>query len=187
MSAEQILGLATGLVFGFLLQRGGLIRFEKQVGMLLLRDFTVLKFMLSAIVVGMVGIILLSHIGLISLAHRPLNMGSLIVGGSLFGIGWALTGLCPGTSMGALGEGRLHALFSIGGMLAGAMLFSRSFDFLQGTVMTWGNLGSLWCCRRNRHHKPGRHARSCRSLCAVPAPPRKTRNVIDKRASMRYN
>jgi uncharacterized membrane protein YedE/YeeE len=143
MTTEQILGLATGIAFGFLLQRGGVIRFEKQVGLLLLKDMTVLRFMLSAIVVGMVGIITLSHLGILSPSHRPMNVGAIVLGGSLFGIGWAFTGLCPGTSMGALGEGRLHAIFTIAGMLAGAMLFSRTYDFLQSTVLAWSDFGRI--------------------------------------------
>ena len=143
MSTEQVIGLVTGLLFGFLLQRGGLVRFEKQVGMLLLKDMTVLKFMLSAISVGMIGIITLSHFEVLSLSHRPMNVGAIVLGGSLFGIGWALTGLCPGTSMGALGEGRLHAIFTIAGMLVGAMLFSRSYGFLQNTVLTWADFGRI--------------------------------------------
>ncbi|MCL1990790.1 MAG: YeeE/YedE family protein [Defluviitaleaceae bacterium] len=143
MSIEQMLGLATGIVFGFIIQRGGLIRFEKQVGMLLLKDMSVLKFMLTSISVGMVGIVVLSHFNVLNLAHRPMNVGAILIGAALFGVGWALTGLCPGTSMGALGEGRFHAIFAIGGMLVGGMLFSRSFDFLQRTVLTWGNLGNI--------------------------------------------
>jgi uncharacterized membrane protein YedE/YeeE len=135
--------LATGIFFGFLLQRGGLVRFEKQVGMLLFKDFTVLKFMMTAICVGMIGIISLGYLGVLDIGHRPMNVGILVIGGSLFGIGWALTGLCPGTALGALGEGRLHAGFAIIGMLVGAMIFSRSFDFLQRTVFTWADFGRV--------------------------------------------
>ena len=140
---EQILGISTGIIFGFLLQRGGLVRYEKQVGMLLFKDMTVLKFMLSAISVGMIGIIILSHLDIISLSHRPMNVGGVLIGGALFGLGWAFSGLCPGTSLGALGEGRVHALFTIAGMLVGGMLFSRSYDFLQRTVLSWANFGRI--------------------------------------------
>jgi hypothetical protein len=143
MTIELILGLATGVIFGFLLQRGGLIRFEKQIGMLLLKDFTVLKFMLTSISVGMIGIIALSYFGILDLAHRPMNVGPVVIGASIFGVGWALTGLCPGTAMGALGEGRLHAGFAIIGMLVGGMIFNRSFNFLQSTVYTWANFGRI--------------------------------------------
>ena len=143
MSVEHILGLVTGILFGVLIQRGGLVRFEKQVGMLLLKDFTVLKFMLSAIAVGMFGFVILSHFDLITLNHRSMNVGAIIVGGSLFGLGWSLTGLCPGTSLGALGEGRFHAIFTIIGMLVGAMIFNRSYDFLQRTVLSWADFGRI--------------------------------------------
>ena len=138
-----ILGLATGIIFGVLIQQGSLVRFEKQINMLLLKDMTVLKFMLTTISVGMVGIIVLGHFEIIALNHRPLNLGALIIGSSIFGIGWAFTGLCPGTSLGALGEGRIHAIFAIAGMIVGAMIFNRSFDFLRDTVMTWVDFGSV--------------------------------------------
>ena len=140
---EQILGISTGIIFGFLLQKGGLIRYEKQVGMLLFKDMTVLKFMLSAISVGMIGVLILSHFDIIALNHRPMNIGGILIGGGLFGLGWALTGLCPGTSLGALGEGRIHALFTIAGMFAGGILFSRSYDFLQRTVLNWIDFGRI--------------------------------------------
>ncbi|MBT7167148.1 MAG: YeeE/YedE family protein, partial [Victivallales bacterium] len=61
---EQILGLITGVLFGVLLQQGRILRFEKQVGALLFRDMTIFKFMLSAVIVGMIGIHALAALGL---------------------------------------------------------------------------------------------------------------------------
>ncbi|HQH27481.1 MAG TPA: YeeE/YedE family protein, partial [Oligoflexia bacterium] len=72
MSTEQMLGLGTGIIFGFLLQKGRVLRFEKQIGAMLLKDMTIFKFMLSAILVGMVGILVLSQAGTISLSHKPM-------------------------------------------------------------------------------------------------------------------
>ena len=106
---EQVTGLITGIVFGFLLQKGRVVRFEKQIGALLLKDMTILKFMLSAILVGMVGIFILNGAGAISLSHKSMNLGAVVIGGALFGAGWAVMGFCPGTSVAALGEGRIHA------------------------------------------------------------------------------
>ena len=57
MSTEQILGLITGLAFGFLLQRGRVLRYDKQVAAMLFKDMAIFKFMLSAIVIGMFGIL----------------------------------------------------------------------------------------------------------------------------------
>ncbi|HHO48442.1 MAG TPA: YeeE/YedE family protein [Desulfobacteraceae bacterium] len=143
MGTEQWLGLVTGILFGFLLQKGRVLRFDKQVGALLLRDMTILKFMLSAILVGMVGILLLADLKIITLSHKPMNVGAVVIGGALFGCGWAIMGFCPGTSVGALGEGRWHALFAIFGMIAGAALYAELYPFLLSTVHAWKDLGKV--------------------------------------------
>jgi uncharacterized membrane protein YedE/YeeE len=140
---EQILGLITGVVFGFFLQKGRVARFEKQVGALLIRDMTIFKFMLSAIMVGMVGVYILAGAGIISLSHKPMNVGAIVIGGALFGVGWAMMGFCPGTSVAALGEGRIHAIYAIAGMIAGAAVFARLFPVLKETVMAWKNFGKI--------------------------------------------
>ena len=56
MNAEMIYGLVTGVFFGFLLQKGRVVRYDKQIGALRFQDMTIVKFMMSAIIVGMVGI-----------------------------------------------------------------------------------------------------------------------------------
>jgi len=143
MSTEQLLGLITGAVFGFLLQKGRVLRFDKQLGALLLKDMTIFKFMLSSILVGMVGITLLSNAGIITLSHKPMNVGAVVLGGALFGAGWAIMGFCPGTSVGALGEGRWHAIFAIAGMLAGAAIYAELYPVFKSTVLAWADLGKI--------------------------------------------
>jgi len=143
MSIEQWLGLITGIAFGFLLQKGRVLRFDKQVGALLLKDMTIFKFMLSAIMVGMVGILFLADQGIITLSHKTMNVGAIVIGGALFGAGWAIMGFCPGTSVGALGEGRWHALFAILGMIAGAALFAELYPFFTSTVYAWKDFGKI--------------------------------------------
>jgi len=143
MSIDQILGLITGVLFGFLLQKGRVLRFEKQVGAMLLKDMTILKFMLSAILVGMVGIQFLASTGIIALSHKAMNLGAVLVGGALFGGGWAVMGFCPGTSIGALGEGRWHAVFAIAGMVIGAALYAEFFPFIKSTVLAWKDFGKI--------------------------------------------
>lgn len=140
---EQILGLITGIFFGFLLQKGRVLRFEKQISALLFRDMTIVKFMLSAIITGMIGFYLLRDFGIIVLKHKTMNLGAVTLGGALFGTGWALVGFCPGTSIGALGEGRWHALWAIAGMLAGAALFAETYPFLKQTVLSWKSFGDI--------------------------------------------
>ena len=143
MGTDQILGLVTGILLGFLLQKGRVLRFEKQVGAMLLKDMTILKFMLSAIIVGMVGVEILSSAGVITMSHKPMNVGAILVGGALFGAGWAVMGYCPGTSMGALGEGRWHAIFGIAGMVAGAAIYAELYPFFKSTVLSWADYGKI--------------------------------------------
>lgn len=143
MSTDQLLGLVTGILFGFLLQKGRVLRFEKQVGALLFKDMTIVKFMLSAVFVGMVGILILSDMGIITLSHKPMNVGGVVLGGALFGMGWAVMGFCPGTSIGALGEGRWHAAFAVLGMIVGAALYAELYPFFSETVLAWKDFGKI--------------------------------------------
>ena len=70
MTTAQILGLMTGIAFGFLLQKGRVLRFDKQLDAMLLKDMTIMKFMMSAILVGMVGILALSGMGTLQMVEE---------------------------------------------------------------------------------------------------------------------
>ncbi|MDT8389234.1 MAG: DUF6691 family protein [Lentisphaeria bacterium] len=140
---ELFIGLITGIIFGALLQQGRVLRFEKQVGAMLLRDMTIFKFMLSAIIVGMVGIHLLVHLDLATMGVKATVVGANLIGGLLFGAGWAVMGYCPGTSLGAIGEGRWHAVWAVLGMLAGAAVYAEAYPVMEKTVATWGELGKI--------------------------------------------
>jgi hypothetical protein len=141
--SELILGLITGVAFGALLQQGRVLRFEKQVGAMLLKDMTIVKFMLSAVIVGTVGINLLVSAGAVDLKIKATHVGANLVGGLLFGAGWAVMGYCPGTSIGALGEGRWHAVWAILGMLFGAAIYAEFHPAMKVSVLTWGVFGKV--------------------------------------------
>jgi uncharacterized membrane protein YedE/YeeE len=140
---ELILGLITGIAFGALLQQGRVLRFEKQVGAMLLTDMTIVKFMLSAIIVGTVGINLLVSTGVVDLKIKAMYLGANLIGGLLFGAGWAVMGYCPGTSIGALGEGRWHAVWAILGMLFGAAIYAEVHPAMKASVLKWGIFGKV--------------------------------------------
>ena len=136
-------GLITGIIFGFLLQKGRVLRYDKQLGALRLMDMTIIKFMFSSVLVGMVGIYLLYDLGLVKLSIKTTVLGHNIIGGLIFGAGWGLVGYCPGTSMGALGEGRWDALWGILGMLIGAALYAEVYPAMKSSLLAWGNLGKV--------------------------------------------
>ena len=138
-----IYGLVTGILFGFFLQKARVIRYDKQLGALRLIDMTIVKFMVSSILVGMVGVYLLLDLGWVKLSLKSTNLGGNIVGGLIFGLGWGLLGYCPGTSAGALGEGRWDALWGIIGMIAGAAIFAEPFPILKKSILTWGDFGKI--------------------------------------------
>ncbi|MEG6584856.1 YeeE/YedE thiosulfate transporter family protein [Dendrosporobacter sp. 1207_IL3150] len=139
----ELYGLITGILFGFLLQKGRVLRYDKQIAALRLQDMTIVKFMLSHICVAMVGVYILYDFGLVKLSLKPMILGSVMLGGILFGLGWGMLGYCPGTSLGALGEGRWDSIWGILGMLVGAGIFAEVYPYLQKTVLTWGNLGKI--------------------------------------------
>ena len=143
MTSQLIYGLVTGILFGFFLQRGQVLRYDKQIGALRLIDMTILKFMLTAIFVGSVGIYLLKDLGLVKLSIKSTVLGATIIGGLIFGLGWGLLGYCPGTSMGAIGEGRWDGLWGLLGMLAGAAVYAEAYPLMKRTVLTWGDLGKI--------------------------------------------
>ena len=136
-------GLITGIAFGFLLQKGRVLRYDKQLGALLLKDMTIIKFMLSSVLVGMIGVYLLVDLELAKLSIKSTVLGGNIIGGLIFGIGWGLLGYCPGTSAGALAEGRWDAFWGILGMLAGAAIYAEAFPLMKKTVLTWGDFGKI--------------------------------------------
>lgn len=140
---EMIVCGAMGLLLGFLFQKARILRFDCQVGAMRFRDLTFVKFLMSAALTGCIGLQLLVDYGLIKLSHPELNLGGLIVGGMVAGCGGAVAGFFPETALGAVGEGRWHALFVIAGMLVGAALYAEALPFLKQTVLAWKVLGRL--------------------------------------------
>jgi uncharacterized membrane protein YedE/YeeE len=136
------LGAVTGLIFGFLLQRGGATRFDTIVGQFLLRDFTMLKIMLTAMIVGGVGIYGMQTAGFdVALHVKTALLLANTLGGVLFGVGMVVLGYCPGTGVAALGEGAKDALFGVFGMLAGAALYAEVYPWMKVHVLGVGDLG----------------------------------------------
>jgi len=137
-------GLVIGIFFGFLLQRGGVTSFDVIIGQLLLKDFTVLKVMMTAVLVGMAGVHYMVHKGYASFHIKDGSIGKTVVGGLIFGVGFAILGYCPGTLAGAIGQGSLDALFGgLVGILLGAWFFSLVYPYVKDRFYGWGDFGQL--------------------------------------------
>jgi len=137
-----LFGALTGLIFGFLLQKGGVTQHKVIVGQFLLHDFTVLKIILTAVVVGGIGIYGMTGLGMIEgLKVKSAHVLANLLGGVLFGGGMAVLGYCPGTGIAAIGQGSRDAIAGALGMLFGAGLYAQAHPFMQEHVLNVGELG----------------------------------------------
>jgi len=145
LTGPELLGsaLVFGIIFGFLLHRGGVTDFDVIVRLFQFRDFTVLKVMMTAIAVGGVGIALLHGQELAQFHIKPTNLLAVGLGAAIFGVGMVLYGYCPGTGLAALATGRLDALAGLVGMLVGGIAYALSYDWVAAHILPVGAYGKL--------------------------------------------
>lgn len=123
-----------GIAFGFALERAGLGNARKLAGQFLLRDFTVVKVMFSAILTAMLGLYWLGRLGIVDAAFLYVPdtyLAPQAAGGVLFGAGFALAGLCPGTSCVSAATGRGDGFAAAAGVFGGMLLTGLFFAPLQ--------------------------------------------------------
>lgn len=122
-----LLGLLTGFLFGFFLQKGRVSDRRVIVGQFLLRDFTVMKVMMTAILVGGIGVYAMLAAGWVQLSVKPAHLLSIVAGALIFGPAMVFLGYCPGTAVAAAGEGKRDAWWGVLGMTVGAAVYAE-FD-----------------------------------------------------------
>jgi uncharacterized protein len=140
---DLILGLCTGICFGFLLQKGRVTKYQTILGQLLLKNWTVFKIMTTAIVTGAIGVYFLAERDIACLDIWPFQPAAMLIGAVLFGSGLAVIGYCPGTGMAAAGEGSRDAMVGVLGMLTGAGTFVVFYNALEPVALFLGDWGQL--------------------------------------------
>lgn len=139
--ASLLVALLIGIGFGFFLERAGFGSARKLVAQFYLSDLAVFKVMFTAIVTAMLGVTLLSSIGVLDLDEVylvPTYWPSQIVGGLLLGAGFVIGGYCPGTSVAAAATGRIDGLIYLLGLTAGTLAFAVLFPRLEGFYAAGG-------------------------------------------------
>lgn len=136
-------GLLAGLVFGFLLQKAGVTRYRVILGQFLWKDHTVLRTMLTAVVVGSFGIYFMHQVWGVALHVKATEVLANVLGGLIFGVGMAVLGYCPGTGVAAMADGSRHAIFGVLGMLAGAALYAELYPTLSKNILEVGDYGKV--------------------------------------------
>jgi len=131
-----------GFFFGFVLERAGFGDARNLTNIFYFRDMRVLRVMFSALTTAMVGLIVLSWVGLFNyqaLLDETLLKTYLlpqVIGGVLFGLGFIIGGYCPGTAVVGVVSGKLDALIFLAGMIVGVWVFALGFPVWGGLYMS---------------------------------------------------
>jgi uncharacterized membrane protein YedE/YeeE len=123
--------LFIGALFGFALERSGFGNSKKLAAQFYLYDMTVFKVMFTAILVSMTGLFALSHLGIVNIDMvwiNPTYFWPQLVGGFMLGVGFLVSGFCPGTSFVAMVSGKLDGIVTIIGVAIGILIFAISID-----------------------------------------------------------
>ena len=136
-------GFFVGLLWGFVLQKATVCKYEVVIRFFMLRDFTVHKVGITLLITSMLLLHLLYDLGVVRQLIVPETaiLGQ-IIGGLIMGSGIAISGYCPGTSAAAVGEGSVDAIIFILGMVAGSASFAEYYPFLDENIISVWNLGN---------------------------------------------
>ena len=140
---STISGLLIGFLFGAALILAGLADPDKIIGTLRLKDLHALKTIMVFILVSMLGTWIL---GITDLAHfsvKPAALLTVLIGGAILGVGFGMTGYCPGTGLACAASGRFDALVSIAGMFFGALAFILLYPTLIAPLDGLLNYGKI--------------------------------------------
>jgi uncharacterized membrane protein YedE/YeeE len=138
-----VYGFLVGIVMGALIQRVGASSPAMILKALRLEDLTIIKFMATTIAVGTVGVYVLSTFMPMHFDIKPTYVVGVVVGGLIFGTGFAVGGYCPGTCVVGIGERRKDAVFALLGGIAGALLFTLVYTLIEGALikpLTYGKI-----------------------------------------------
>ena len=134
-----LIGLLIGTVFGFFLERAGVLNPDVIVGQFQWRRFTMLRVFSSAIITGLSIYWVLDTLGFGHLNWKCTKIYLDLLGGGLLGIGVALAGSCPGTVLGQVGLGYKDAWMTVLGGLAGAWTYLHTKDHVIALLGDWPN------------------------------------------------
>lgn len=130
MTRNRVLTFLIGIYFGVVLVKSQVVSWNRIHEMFLFQDAYMYLVITSAIVVGAISLIIVRRAGLhtidgavVEIRRKRFHKG-VVFGGTLFGMGWAITGACPGPIYGQIGAGTFMAIFTFIGALGGMYLYA---------------------------------------------------------------
>jgi len=136
-----VLVFIIGIIFGSIIQYTKVHKFEKIAGFSMLKDTVVPKMLFLAIGLASIGLYFMIQLGWASYHIKPITLGGLIIGGTIFGAAMAIFGKCPGTGPVSVAEGRVDVMVGALGGIFGGLVFTLFYD--QFKLIMGPNLGKL--------------------------------------------
>lgn len=126
----KIFTLLVGIWFGIVLVKGQIVSWQQINDMFHFRSLYMYLVIASAVVVGAVSVFIIRRFEpksiegeVIAIKRKPFHIG-VVIGGTLFGMGWAITGACPGPIYAQIGAGTLLAVITFIGAITGMYLYA---------------------------------------------------------------
>ena len=119
-----------GILFGIVLTKSEVISWFRIQKMFLFQEAYMYLIIGTAVITGIISVFLLKKLKVKSLTKENLNFSGkalnkgTVYGGILFGIGWAITGACPGPIFAQIGTGAYPAIITLAGAVTGVYLFN---------------------------------------------------------------
>jgi len=119
-----------GILFGIVMTKAEIISWFRIYEMFRFQSFHMYGIIGSAILLGMIGTWLIKTLNIKDISGSPIvfqdknkSIARYLLGGIIFGLGWALSGACPGPMFILVGYGYLPILIVIGGALMGTFVY----------------------------------------------------------------
>lgn len=121
--------LVVGLLFGIVFVKGEIISWFRIQEMFRLQSFFMFGVIGTAVIVAMISIQIIKRLKLksvggetITIEPKEFNKGT-IIGGLIFGLGWAITGACPGPLYAQIGSGFIVVIITLVSAIAGTWIY----------------------------------------------------------------
>lgn len=127
---KNLLFIFFGTLFGIILTKSEVISWFRIRKMFLFEEPYMYLIIGSAVITGMISVFIMKKFKVKSLTNEEINFTGkkynkgFVIGGILFGVGWAITGACPGPIFAQIGAGEYPALFTLAGAVSGAYFYS---------------------------------------------------------------
>ena len=131
-SAKALVTLLAGALFGFGLSLATMVQPEVVIGFLRFQDWG-----LMLVMGGAAGVTVVAYKGFPRWFEKPLLGGQFLtqpaqwdrqtlVGAALFGVGWGMSGVCPGPALASLGTGNTDVWWALLGVVLGALVHGKT-------------------------------------------------------------